>query len=147
LELGRGDCSARLIDVIKVISSIGKVICSIGIGALGGWLCGFLILSFCYYVGRSGDNPNEGFGYWNPLANFVLAGFYGVPLGAIVFPIGYWIFLQNTPFGRALVLTLAGTLLGGMFGTLFDAPGAALVGVVGFFVGASFVGSKARLST
>jgi hypothetical protein len=146
LELGRGGCPARVIDVIKVIASIGKVLGSIGIGALGGWICGFLILSFGYYVGRSGDYPSEGFGYWNPVATFGLAGFYGMPLGAIIFPIGYWIFLQNAPSRRVLVFTLAGTLLGGLCGALIDAPVAALAGVVGFFVGTSFAGSKGHLS-
>jgi len=114
-----------------------KFFASIFAGAVGGWAFGFVILSFGSFIGRSGNTGQEGFGYWNPIPIFGLAGFYGMPLGAIMFPIGYFIFLQKAPIHKALLLSSAGTLIGGLIGALFGPPIAALLGVVGFFIAAS----------
>lgn len=114
-------------------------------GALGGWLYGFLILSFGFFIGKSGDSGpgQESFGYWKPFEMFVLAGFYGMPLGIIIFPLSYFIFLQDVPIYRLLIFTSIGTLAGGLCGALIEPPVAALSGVIGFFI-AAFMASRSN---
>ena len=154
LELGRSDCISCDVSWLKArsLSSIGtrmlyivKLIASIIVGALGGWICGFIILSFGAYIGESGNHgvgDDEGPGYWNPVVMFGLAGFYGMPLGLVIFPIGYLGFLQKVPIQRALLFTVIGTLVGGLSGALMGPPPAALCGVVGFFIASILAGRK-----
>ena len=124
------------------MSFIFKAIGSILVGAVGGWLFGFIILSFGFFIGKGGDKGigQEHFGYWQPREMFGLAGFYGIPLGAIMYSVGYLIFLRNVPPFKALAFSVIGTLFGGLSGALIGPPVAALGGVAGFFV-AAFIAS------
>jgi hypothetical protein len=129
----------------KAAALIARTMAAIGAGALGGWVCGFIILETGSYLGRGGNygvGPEEGFGYWNPEATFILAGFYGTFIGALVFPIGYLGFLQKVPLHKALAFTLAGTLGGGLSGALASPPIAAVLGVSGFLIAAAFASAR-----
>jgi len=119
-----------------------RLIASIATGAFGGLICGFIILSFGFYIGKSGNYalwPNEAIGRWNPPVALSLAAIYGIPLGAIVFPIGYHFCLRNAPIRKALALSTVGTLIGGLGGAFIGPPFAAIVGVAGFLITASFL--------
>ena len=122
------------------------MIASIGTGAIGGWICGFIILSFGFLIGRSGDRGigQEEFGYWNPMVTFGLAGFYGMPIGAIMFPIGYLAFFQRASLYEMLVFATTGTLLGGLCGALIGPPTAVLSGILGFFIAAVVCSAKGK---
>jgi len=123
-----------------------KFIFAVPTGAIGGWFFGFIILSFGLFIGRGGSRgPGvEDFGYWNPNTIFILSGFYGMPLGAIVFPVGYFVFLRGVPISKAIIYTSIGTLLGGLLGALIAPTAAALIGVLGFILAAHLANSTRR---
>ena len=107
-------------------------------GYLGGVVLGFVILAFGGLAGRSGTTGTEFFGYWNPTSLLFFSGLYGSLIGTVVAPAGYFLFLQEMPPGslrRAVLLSSAGTLLGGLSGALVSPPVAAVTGCIGFLAG------------
>jgi len=127
------------VNVLKrILLFIGTLI----LGYFGGLLCGFIILLFGDYIGRSGTTGTEYFGYWNPRHTWFEAKVYGGPLGVFVCPIGYFVFLRHVNFLKALWVTLFGTILGGCIGALSGAPTAVVTGCVGFFTACSIAARK-----
>lgn len=103
-------------------------------GFIGGWLCGFLILTFGNAIGRGGSSGTEYVGYWDLQSTFWMAFMYGAPLGAIVFDICYVRFLKNVSVKTAVIASFGGTLSGGFLGALSSPAVAAFAGVLGFIV-------------
>jgi hypothetical protein len=124
----------------KTMKYGAEMIASLVAGALGGWVFGFIILSFCDLIGRSGNS--EPLQPWNSYFSFVLASFYGMPLGLFIFPVGYFLFLRNVSLPQALAVSSAGTLLGGLIGAAMGPPAAAVFGVIGFFLSSAFIGNR-----
>jgi fermentation-respiration switch protein FrsA (DUF1100 family) len=75
---------------------MNRAFLSFPVGFVGGSVCGFFILSFAALIGHSGDTGCEYIGYWSP-AYLLLATMYGGPLGLLVFPFGYALFLSDIP--------------------------------------------------
>jgi len=103
------------------------------LGFAGGATCGGLILSFCYFIGRSGDTTPP------PLwtisgAVFALGALYGALLGTIAGGLAYYLVVFRVGFRDSLRYTFVGTLLGGFCGAWVMPPLAALMGMVGFFL-------------
>ena len=115
-------------------------------GGLGGLFCGFLIISFGFYIGRSGTTGTEYFGFWDPSYAWFGAKEDRAPVGAVVFPIGYYLFLRSTKILRALFQTTMGTFAGGFIGALVGPPLALISGCVGFFLSCHFVSRPERAS-
>jgi hypothetical protein len=114
------------------------------LGAAGGWACGFVILVFGDFIGRSGNSDASYIGYWAPTDAAVLALFYGLPLGLLLFPIGYYAFLRYVPLKTALTRTTLGTIFAGWVGALIAPLAAALIGSVGFFIICTHVAERAK---
>jgi hypothetical protein len=110
------------------------------VGALSGWICGFIIIAFGHYIGRSGTTGTQYFGYWDPKSAWGLSEWYGKPLGQLMAPIGYFIFLQRTSLIRAWCVTMLGTISGGLLGALVGPPLAVLTGCIGFFTACYYAG-------
>lgn len=83
---------------------------------------------------------------WFPYA---IGAEIGGPLGIVLLPIGAWTLMRHVPFGRAVVGTIAGTLIGGFAG-YFIAPDVHALfrsiagGVLGFGVAAIVLRLRAR---
>ncbi len=114
----------------------------IGLGAIGGWVCGFLIFSFSYFIGRSGDSPAPPVGNVDFVTMAGLALFYGVPLGVLLFSVGYWKFLRGLSVGAIVLLPFLATLGGGLIGAMATPIIAALLGIVSFFIACAYLQEK-----
>ena len=107
------------------------------IGWIGGMLCGFPIVLFGDYLGRSGTTGTDYLGYWNPESAWFLARTYGSLVGALVLPAAYIHLLSGVPLTRwpQLVAPAAvGTIAGGSVGALVGPPLAVLFGCFGFWL-------------
>jgi hypothetical protein len=111
------------------------------IGASGGAICGSLILSFGYLIGRGGDTPAEPFGTLS-LAAVLLGAVYGGFFGAFVVPIAYVLVLKKTGFQRPLIPAFVGTLVGGFLGAIAGPPLAVLTGIIGFSIALAVIAKK-----
>lgn len=91
---------------------------------------------------------------WFP---YVIGAEIGAPLGAALFPIAAWTLMRYVPFGRAVLGTMSGTLIGGCIGYFVspkvDGPDVnALVrsivgGVLGFVLAAILLRLRARAAS
>jgi hypothetical protein len=122
----------------KLLKRIVLVVLSVAVGALGGLLFGFVIISFGDYIGRSG-NTGQPPGVWYADYAWFVAKTYGTPIGAMLFPIGYFGYLRRANLLWALGITTLGTLGGGLVGALAAPPAAAIAGCVGFFISCGYV--------
>jgi len=118
---------------LRIAEFIGGLLLSVLLGAVGGGLCGGVILFFNAFIGRSGTTGAEYFGYWNPWA-FLIGLMYGVPIGGIVTPLAYPLLVRRIGFGKAVLPATVGTLAGGFLGALVGPGYAVLSGIVGFVV-------------
>jgi ABC-type Mn2+/Zn2+ transport system permease subunit len=84
-------------------------------------------------IGKSGTTGTEYVGYWAPQHALFAATIYGSPIGMLMCPIGYFLFLRHIPFFKALWVTALGTIVGGCIGALIGSPLAVLTGIAGFF--------------
>lgn len=100
-------------------------------GAAAGGLSGGLAALLVAAIGE---------GALRPLADpalFAIGTEFGAPLGAVLLPIAGWALMRRVPLGRALVGTIAGTLVGGLGGWFIALGGSSLAssisgGLVGF---------------
>ncbi len=124
-----------------MLSKIAKLLKLVSLGFAGGWFFGFIFLAFGVLIGRSGNVPGiDPFADLGVLAVEIaatagLALFYGAPLGTLLFPLGYLIFLREIPFRLGVICTALGTLGGGLLGALVAPPASLLAGIFGFFCG------------
>src|SRR5271165_250255 len=102
------------------------------LGFVGGAICGALILSFCYLIGRSGNTPPAQAGTFSMSVVF-LGAMYGALLGAIAGAMAYLLVLYLIGFRPAIRPAFISTILGGFCGGLVAPPLAALTGMLGFF--------------
>lgn len=105
------------------------------LGACGGALAGWLFFVVFDFLGKSGTTGTEYFGYWNPQGSWFDATVYAAPLGGILLPLGYGIFLRRLPFPHSLFRPSLGVLCGGLIGAAFGPWEALFWGIVGFFAG------------
>ena len=107
------------------------------IGWIGGMLCGFPIVLFGDYLGRSGTTGTEYLGYWDPESAWFLARTYGSLVGALVLPAASVYLLAGVPVTRwpqLVAPAAAGTIAGGSLGALVAPPLAVLFGCFGFWL-------------
>jgi hypothetical protein len=103
------------------------------LGLAGGAVCGSLILSFCYLIGRSGDTPPAP--AWTiSWAAVFLGVVYGAFFGAIAGALGYLLIIYQIGLRPTILPAFLGTILGGFCGALAGPPLAVLTGMIGFFV-------------
>jgi len=114
------------------------------VGATGGWICGFILLTVGNFLGQSGNSDASYFGYWDPIPTAGLAVFYGVPLGIVLFDISYMKFLRTVPVGAAIKASFIGALGGGLLGAIRSPLLAAMTGSLGFIVASAHVAERAR---
>lgn len=114
-------------------------------GLFGGFVCGYIILSFGMLIGRSGTTGSEYPGYWTPAVWFD-ALIYGGLIGAIMLPLAYVTVLQKAEPTKSWVLIVLGTILGGAVGALISPPLAVVVGVISFFIICHLIASGIRRS-
>lgn len=117
-------------NTLKSICVLAGIFC---IGLCGGLIAGFIILSFGFYIGKSGSTGNEYIGFWDPEYALWLASWIGAPIGGISFLVAYYAMLRGISWGRILIATLSGTVLGGGIGAFNNLWVAAMLGVAGFW--------------
>jgi len=112
------------------------LLAALPLGTLGGFLLGFLVLSFGGLIGRSGTTGSEFVGYLNPSVTVFEAATYGTLVGALALP-AVWLAKLQQVRGRTLVLLLSlaagGTLAGGLLGALGSPPLAVVGACIGLF--------------
>jgi hypothetical protein len=123
-------------DTIKsmIKSMITSLMKWIAAGAIGGWLCAFIIFSIAGLIGKSGSSGTEYLGYWSP-AYIGLSIFYGIPAGVISLAVCRVVFFwinDAVLFHNSWILILA-TVIGGVIGCLNGFFTAAIFAIV-FFV-------------
>ncbi|MEP6833676.1 MAG: hypothetical protein ABJB74_09785 [Gemmatimonas sp.] len=83
---------------------------------------------------------------------FVIGAEIGAPLGAFLLPIAGWTLLRRVSFGRVMVGTVLGTLVGGFAGWFITMDTNAIFrsiagGVIGFFTAAVLMRLRARVAS
>jgi hypothetical protein len=126
----------------SMLWELGRFVALVVTGATGGLLLGFMILVAGAYMGRSGSTGLEYIGYWNPEFHWFIASRLGLTGGALLFPIGYYVYLKSSPLRQVLLYTSCGTLAGGLVGTLVSPVASMLLAVVGFFLACRWVQSR-----
>jgi len=103
----------------------------VGLGAVAGAIAGAVV---ALLVGVVSDIPE-------PATTAMLGAAFGAPMGAVLLPIAGWLLMRRVPIGRALLMTMLGTIAGGLVGWFMPAPGNADrvnltlgCGVVGFAI-------------
>jgi hypothetical protein len=109
-----------------------ELLLSFRVGAIGGAVCGIIILSFASLTGHSGTTGSEYVGAWD-WGVLGLGLLYGSFFGILLAPLGHVIFLKRIGFKKAILPAFAGTILGGLFGALSSPLGALFYGCLGFF--------------
>lgn len=115
-----------------MVRQIYELSLSVPLGAIGGALCGVVILTFSSLIGSYPGTESEYVGpWWYFLA---LGATTGVYVGIIVAPIGYLIVLRRVGLKKAIFPAVIGTLVGGGMGAFSSPERALLAGVLGFFI-------------
>jgi hypothetical protein len=115
-----------------MVRQIYELLLSVPLGAIGGGLCGAVILSANVLIGPPWAGP-EFTVHWEPYF-LGLGATFGGYIGIVVAPIGYLLFLRSIGLRKAIFPAFIGTLVGGGIGAL-GKPGAAIcAGVFGFFL-------------
>lgn len=116
-----------------LIHSIYLFIGTLFAGVFGSIFCGFIVISFGFYIGKSGSTGLEYIGFWNPKYALFLAITYATPLGLLFCPTGYFLFLQRISLFKAVWITTLSTLIGGCIGAAGNLFFAAIMSVISFF--------------
>ncbi len=114
------------------VPQIHELLFALALGAIGGALCGAVILTFNFLIAPPTGTEYVG-GYWEPYI-LALGAIHGGYAGIIVAPIGYLIFLRRVGLKKAIFPALIGTLVGGGIGAFSGFDMALLAGVLGFFL-------------
>jgi len=89
-----------------VAVSLGLVVSGGLAGALAGAVVGYLTIA-------AGNGQNTRI---DPTFGALCGVGYGVPLGAMLFPLAGWLLMRRVALGRALLGTAVGTIVGGLVG-------------------------------
>lgn len=114
-------------------SRLAMVVGTILLGAVGGLVLSYVILSFCFSIGRTGYSGSEISGDQSRSLALMIAVTAGGPIGGLIYPLGYFNFLTRVPVPWALVGPASGALIGGLLGGLGGPGLAAVMAVIGFF--------------
>ncbi len=115
-----------------MVHQIYALLLAVPLGAIGGALCGAVILTINALIGPPLLGPQY-VGHWEPYF-LGLGAIHGGYIGIVVAPIGYLIFLRKVGLKKAIFPAFIGTLIGGGIGA-FGQPGWAIcAGVLGFFL-------------
>lgn len=77
---------------------------------------------------------------WYDLDLLFLGAAIGAPLGAILLPVAGWLLMRHVPLGRALLGTMAGTVIGGFVGWWLPTNHLATSGNLDWSIGLGFAG-------
>jgi hypothetical protein len=113
------------------VRQIHELLFALALGAIGGALCGAIILTIYSLIGP--DIGTEHKGHFEP-SLLPLGAIHGGYLGIVVAPIGYLIFLRKVGLKKAIFPAFIGTLVGGGIGAFGGIGMALLAGVLGFFL-------------
>jgi hypothetical protein len=116
------------------VPQIHELLFALALGAIGGALCGAIILTIYSLIG-----PVMATGHvrhWDPsiLPLAALAAYHGGIIGIIIAPIGYLLFLRRIGLKKAIFPASIGTVVGGVIGAFSGLGMALLAGVLGFFL-------------
>jgi hypothetical protein len=114
------------------VPQIYELLLAVPLGAIGGALCGAVILTFSSLIGSFPGTESESAGYWWYFLG--LGAIHGGYVGIVVAPIGYLIFLRRIGLKKAIFPATIGTLVGGGIGAFSSPERALLAGVLGFFL-------------
>jgi hypothetical protein len=118
---------------LKLSRPSDELLMSLPFGAIGGAVCGSVILSFASLIRHSGITRSEYVGAWE-LADIGLGIIYGGFFGMLMGPLGYIIFLHNIGLRKAILPASIGTIVGGCFGAFNHILAALFYGCLGFFL-------------
>jgi hypothetical protein len=113
------------------VPKIHELLFALALGAIGGALCGAIILTIYSMIGP--DIGTEHKRHLEP-SLLPLGAIHGGYLGIVVAPIGYLIFLRKVGLKKAIFPAFIGTLVGGGIGAFGGLGMALLAGVLGFFL-------------
>ena len=111
-----------------------------GIAVLLAWPTAFVALEIgqCFlpwYVGRSGPQ-------WAPIASVFGIAAFGVPLAAVIAPLGYALFMPANSLRSVVLTEWLGAFVGGTVAAAFSAFWLAWLGAsVGLFLSAAYAGA------
>ncbi len=114
------------------VRQIYELLIAVPLGAIGGALCGAVILTFSSLIGSYPGTESEYVGLWWYF--LALGATFGGYVGIVVAPIGYLIFLRRVGLKKAILPVSIGTLVGGGIGAFSSPERALLAGVLGFFL-------------
>ena len=117
---------------IRAVDPVRAVAVTAGLAVAGGVVGAGVGAALLAVLGLVVDGPG-GFPFvWDA---FVLAGFVGGVLGAVLFPVSAWTLLRRVSFGQAFAGTALGTAAGGTLGLLLSGvrPDMAVAGAVAGF--------------
>ena len=122
-----------------------------GLGALAGGVAGGVLASVVVAILAVDARQLLD---WFP---YVIGAEFGAPLGAILLPIAAWTLMRHVTFGRAVLGTIAGALIGGFVGYFvspkIDGPDVNALfrslagGVLGFALAAILLRLRARAAS
>ena len=95
----------------KITRVLSITVGMVGLGAVAGALAGAVVATLVVVVTGIGD-----------LSDGVVGAFFGAPLGAVLLPIAGWLSMRRVPIGRALLVTMLGTIAGGLLGWFAPMP-------------------------
>lgn len=120
------------VNMKPMVRQIYELLLAVPLGAIGGALCGAVILTFSSLIGSYPGTESEYVGpWWYFLA---LGATFGGYVGIVVAPIGYLIFIRRVGLKKAIFPASIGTLVGGGIGAFSTPERALLAGVLGFFL-------------
>lgn len=89
-------------------SPILRFLIVVGIGIVGGTLCGWLI-NLPFWIDLKSPDTLAG----SLIAVLLTGAMFGAPFGAVAFPLCYYLFLSKVPLRLALAVTVPSTVVAG----------------------------------
>jgi len=118
---------------IQMVRTLVQLVAALFAGAVGGFIIATSALLLAFLVGTSGYTGAEP-GRWEWGAATWFGVFFGAPLGAIAFAIGYYRYLHNAATFRDFVVAFVATACCALIGVLAGPPIGAVTALVGFWV-------------